>query len=126
MTRNAFFRPIPPFNCKKRIDRILRAALLYRPCRYASDNCVWRYVFCDNRAGFDDGTVTDCHTGQNDDFIADPDVISDYDITLIVPRCCYIRNIQIPFLKKDWKRIGGKGGQRMVGAGEEKFCSAGN
>lgn len=67
----------------------------------------------------------DRHAGHNNGFIADPNVIADHSIALVVPGVADIFRIQIPFVKEDGEGVGRKRFQRMVSAGEQEFCAAG-
>ena len=46
-----------------------------------------------------------CYTRQNNCFISNPHIISNYNITLIIPCIAYILCIQSPFFKENRKRI---------------------
>ena len=90
MLPDVFFCPIPPFQFKQQFNGSFRKALSYRFCRNAADDGIWRNVLCNDSASPDNGAVSNRNACQNDCFIANPDIISDNNIALIILCICNI------------------------------------
>ena len=123
---NLFFRPVPPFHVPQSGGRIVIKTCPDRACRDAAHDRVRLYVSGNDRAGADDGAVSDGDACKNNGFKSDPYIVSNDYIPFVVPALCNVSLIQFPFFKKERKRISTERSQRMIGAVKKEFCSAGN
>ena len=108
--------------CNRRIVKPLADRL----CRNAAHNGVGRHILCYYGTGTDNSSITDGHTGENERFIAYSNIVTDDNITLVVPCASDVFYIEPLFLKENRKRVSRHRLHRMIGTGKEKFCTAGN
>ena len=83
--------------------------------RHAADNGVRGNVLGDEGAGADDGAIANGNASEDDGFIADPHIVANDDVALIVPGFADGGDGQIPFFVKYGKRIAGKAAEAVVG-----------
>ena len=96
---------IPPAKAQKLFNRFLVKAPSYHPSRNSADYRVRFNVLCHNRPCADYCAVSDCYTGENDRLKADPDVVPECNVSLVVPRAGNVLFFKSPFLKKERERI---------------------
>ena len=118
--------PVPPAQRLQTRNGLLVEAFSDGFRRQAADDRIRRHILRHDRTAADNRAVSDSDTGENDSFIADPDIVSDHDVTPAVPCFSDGRRIrrQIPFLEKQWERVGRKTVHRMIGGIENEFRAA--
>ena len=123
---NLLRRPVPPADAPQRLDRFRRESPLDRLGGNAADDGIRLDVPGDDRPRADDCAVANGHALQNHRFVADPYVVANHDVALVVPSRGDVRPVQSPMICKDRERIGGKRAHRVVRAGEEELRPAGD
>ncbi|MPM57588.1 hypothetical protein SDC9_104410 [bioreactor metagenome] len=94
--------------------------------RYAADSRIGRHVARDDRTGADDGAVADGHAGETYRFKADPDVIADGNVALVVPSLGDAGDRPIPFGGENREGIGRERTHGVVGGIENELCAGGD
>ena len=108
------------------MDCLLVIPLSDGPCRHAAHDGIGLHISSDHCPGADDGAVPDVNAGEDDGFIADPDVVPDHDVPPVVPGRRDLGNRRPPRLIEDGKRIGGERPQRVVRTVQQELSPAGN
>ena len=105
---------------------LLQKAQPDRPGRYAAHNRIWGHILCHHCSGADDGAVPNGNSCHDDCLIANPYIIANDNIALIIPCLGNIRPVQSPFFKEQGKWIGGKGAHGMVCTVKQEPGATGN
>ena len=106
--RNFVFGPIPPPEPQKSGYGFFGKSPANRSGGNTADNGIGSHVFGHHRPGAYDSAVSDRNAGKHHCLIANPDVIANDDVALVVPRAGDVLPVQSPFLIKKVKGIGGK------------------
>lgn len=78
--------PVPPAQRLQPGDGVRVEAGADGSGRHAADDRIRRHILRHDGARCDNGAVANGHTGEDDGLIADPDIVADDNIAVIVPR----------------------------------------
>lgn len=92
-------RPVPPFHVQLLCDRPVVKPSADGPGGNAAHDCIRRHIFRDDRAGADNGAVADGDTCKDNGLKSDPYIVSDADLSPVVPAVSDLLFIRFPLFK---------------------------
>jgi len=118
---HVFGLPVPPGKLLKLGDHLLREATLHFAGRASRHHGVGGDVAGHDGTAADAGSVADGDTGHDQRLVADPHIVSDHDIPLVVPSGLD-RKLVLEELGEDGERKVREGGGLVVSPIEEETC----
>lgn len=118
--------PVPPAQLQQPLDGRRIETLADLPGGDAADDGVGRHILRDDRTRRDHSPVADLHARHDDRLVADPDVVADDDVALVVPGRGDILPVESPLFEKEREGVVRQRSQRMVGAVEQEFRPTGD
>ena len=124
--RQFLWRQVPPLEPEQKLDEFIVKPLFQGPGGISPGHSVGGDVPGDNRAGGDDGPVTDGHPRQDHALPADPHVVAHHDIPLSGQLCHVGRGALGPEPAEDMEGIGGDAADAVVGGAHDKLGARGD
>ena len=113
---NLFLVPVPPAQLQQFADGFIVETLANRLSGNAADNRVRRNIFGYYGATSDNRTIADGYTRKDESLVSNPDIVSDCNITLVIP--CPCNGVHIcrkpPLFKEDWEWVSRKTSECMI------------